>query len=146
MTAIRKSDSGEVRLTASDLAPRRLGGGRVLVVEEGADAAATLTAMLRLNGFDARSAHSGAEALKAIAAHQPRAVLMDLDLPDADACEIIRRVRAKADPPAVVVLTAHTDGAHRRAAADAGATEYLLKPVEPSVLVRLLLDLCPASD
>ncbi len=120
-----------------------LGGRRVLVVESGEDAAATLTAMLRLNGFDARTARTGSDALAAVKQDHPRVVLvLDLDLPDADGCEVIRRVRTTAEPPAVLVLTGHTDRAHRRAAAEAGASAYLLKPAEPARLVQLVRELC----
>lgn len=129
-------------MTATDLVLPVLGGGRVLVVESGEDAAATLTALLRLNGFNAHAAHTGEAALRSAAAIRPCVVVIDLDLPDSDACTVIRRLRTGSHAPAVVVLTGHTDLGHRRAAADAGATEYLLKPAEPSDLVRLLNRLC----
>lgn len=144
MTNRRKPDSGEVNLTATDLAPRRLGGGRVLVVDSGEDAAATLAAVLRLNGYDASTARTGADTLKALAL-RPGALVLDLDLPDVDACDLIRRVRARPDPPAVIVVTGHTDAGHRLAATEAGAAEYLLKPAEPTELVRLLMRLCPPA-
>ena len=133
-------------MTATDIAMPALGGQRVLVVENDEDAAATLTAMLRLNGFDAHCARTGADALQAVAASRPCAVVIDLDLPDADGCAIIRRIRSSARPPAVVVVTAHTDLGHHRAAADAGATKYLLKPTDPCDLVRLLTQLCEPAD
>jgi DNA-binding response OmpR family regulator len=134
-------------LTATDLAPRRLGGGRVLVVENGEDSAICLTAMLRMNGFDARSARTGSEALKILSEHKPGAVIIDLDLPDMDACDIIRRVKSKSNPMvAAVVVTAHSDTGHRLAALNAGAAAYILKPAEPIELIQLLRDLCPASE
>ncbi|MDB5310806.1 MAG: spo0A 2 [Gemmataceae bacterium] len=145
MTPARKPETGKVGMTATDLAPRVLGGFRVLVVESEEDSAATLTALLRLNGFDAQTALTGAAALKAVAATQPGAVVIDLDLPDVDACDVIRRVLTKAAPPVVIVLTAHTDPAHRRAAAEAGAAEYLLKPAKPTELVRLIQQHCLSS-
>ena len=49
-------------MTATDIVLPVLGGSRVLVVEPGEDAATSLTALLRLNGFDARTARTGAEA------------------------------------------------------------------------------------
>jgi two-component system KDP operon response regulator KdpE len=132
-------------VTATDLAPRRLGGGRVLVVESGEDSAACLTAMLRLNGFDARSARTGSEALHVLSEHNPGVVIIDLDLPDMDACDIIRRIRSKSNPIAsTVVITAHGDTGHRLAAMNAGAAAYLLKPAGPTELIQLLRDLCPA--
>lgn len=135
-------------LSATDLAPRRLGGCRVLVVEAAEDSAACLTAMLRLNGFDARALHSGKNALRDLASQQPRAVILDLDLPDMDACEIIRKIRSKTDSAgcAVIVVTAHADQAHRSAAMAAGADEYHLKPAEPLTLVKSLWNFCSTPD
>ena len=72
-------------------------------------------------------------------------VVLDLDLPDGDGCELIRRVRAVAEPPAVVVVTGHTDLARRRAATAAGADAYLLKPADPDALVGVVSDLCGAK-
>src|SRR5207253_84920 len=82
----------------------------------GEDAAAALTALLRLRGFDAQTARTASDALAATATDRPHVVVLDLDLPDGDGCELIRRVRAVAEPPAVVVVTGHTDLARRPAA------------------------------
>jgi DNA-binding response OmpR family regulator len=127
-----------VSITATDIAMPALGGRRVLVVESGADDAAALAAMLRLKGFDARTARTGADALAAAAANQPQVVVLDLDLPDADGCELIRRLREPPDPPEVVVVTGHTGPAVRRAVIAAGAAAYLLKPAEPTELTALV--------
>jgi DNA-binding response OmpR family regulator len=135
---------GDGVLTATDLAPRTLGGHRVLVVEPNADSAACLTAMLRLNGFDALACHSGETALRDVTNHGPRAVLLDLDLPDMDACDVIRKIRSGTNSSAcaVLVVTAHADQAHRTAAFAAGADDYHLKPADPLGIVRSLTNLC----
>lgn len=129
-------------MTGTDLVLPVLGGVRVLVIEAAEDSSAVLTAVLRLHGFDARSARTGADGLAAAATRRPRVVLIDLDLPGEDACAVIRRLRATADPPAVVVVTGHTARSWRRAAADAGAAAYLLKPAQPTELVTLVRKLC----
>jgi DNA-binding response OmpR family regulator len=135
---------GKGILTATDLAPRKLGGCRVLVVEPCEDSAAALAAMLRLNGFDARTTHTGRDALTEMKSLKPRAVILDHDLPDIDCCDAIRRIRRKLDACAcaVLVLSAHTAQAKRDAAIEAGADEYHMKPADPVVLVRSLNALC----
>jgi len=139
--------SEKIPMTATDLAPRRLGGGRILVVERGEESAACLTAMLRLNGFDARSAQTGAEALQLLDEHEPLAVIIDLDLPDMDSCDAIRRMRSRTNPPvSTIVVTAYNDPARRLAARDAGAAAYLLKPARPAELVKLLHEIDPILD
>ncbi len=133
-------------MTATDLVMPVLGGEKILVVESDDDAASTLTAVLRLNGFNAQAVATGKAALQMTPRFKPRVLVLDLDLPDADPCDIIRQVRAGAEPPVVIVLTAHTDVDHRRSAMAAGAHHYLLKPNEPIQLVRFLNRLCsPAT-
>jgi DNA-binding response OmpR family regulator len=125
-------------MTATDLAMPVLGGVKVLVVEGGEDDAAALTAVLRLKGFDARTARTGADALSCVSADRPHAVVLDPDLPDVDGCDVIRLVRACPNPPPIVVLTGHTAPAVRRAASAAGASAVVFKPAHPDELVRLL--------
>ena len=128
-------------MTATDLVKRALGGARVLVAESDPDGSAALTAVLRLNGFDAREARTEEAALRAAAETRPAVVVVDLDLPGGDGCALIRQVRRLPDPPAVVVVTAHTEPGARRAAAEAGAAAYLLKPAPPTELARLVGEL-----
>lgn len=130
-------------LTATDIAPRPLGGGRVLVVERGEESAACLTAMLRLNGFNAQSATTGEAAFRELASWKPRAMVLDLDLPGLNAGNAIPRLKKAAPACAIIVVTAHADAEHRRESLAAGAAAYLLKPADPGELVKLLQDLCP---
>jgi DNA-binding response OmpR family regulator len=125
-------------MTATDLVKRPLGGARVLVAEGDSDDSVALTAVLRLNGFDAREARTAEAALKATAETCPAVLVVDLDLADGDGCALIRRARRLPNPPAVVVVTGHTAESVRRAAAAAGASAYLLKPADPSELARLI--------
>jgi DNA-binding response OmpR family regulator len=125
-------------MTATDIVLPVLGGPRVLVAEGDADASVSLTAMLRLKGFDAREARTGAAALACAAQTQPHVLILDLDLPDGDGCELIRRVRHLPAPPAVVVVTGHTQDGVRKAAKAAGAAAYLLKPADPDDLTGLV--------
>src|SRR6478735_7302177 len=102
-------------MTATDLVKPALGGARVLVAGGDADDSAALTAVLRLNGFDAREARTLHAVLGALAQTRPPVLVVDLDLPGADGCALIRRVRRLPNPPAVVVVTAHTAPGIRRA-------------------------------
>lgn len=125
-------------MTATDLVMRPLGGACVLVAEGDPDDSAALTAVLRLNGFDAREARTAEAALRATAEARPAVLVVDLDLPDGDGCALIRRARRLPDPPAVVVVTGHTAEGVRRAASAAGAAAYLLKPADPVELAHLV--------
>jgi DNA-binding response OmpR family regulator len=125
-------------ITPTDLVMPVLGSVRVLVVEADADSAAALTAVLRLKGFEANAARTGSAALDAVAADRPKAVVLDPALPDADGCEVIRRIRAAAGSPVVVVVTGETSQALRLAVTAAGAAAVLLKPADPDRLAHLI--------
>ena len=125
-------------MTATDLVKPALGGARVLVAEGDSDDSATLTAVLRLNGFDAREARTRDAVLSAVSETHPAVLVVDLDLPGEDGCALIRRVRRLPNPPAVVVVTGYTADGVRRAATAAGAAAYLLKPADPAALARLV--------
>src|SRR3954466_5999403 len=94
-------------MTATDLVKRPLGGARVLVAEGDADDSVALTAVLRLNGFDAREARTVDDVLSAVAETHPSVLIVDLDPPGEEGGALIRRVRRLPTPPLVVVVTGH---------------------------------------
>ncbi|MDB5471447.1 MAG: response regulator receiver protein [Caulobacter sp.] len=77
------------------------------------------------------TAADGAEGLAAIAADRPDLVLLDLDMPNVDGFEVLRRLRA--DPATehlpVIVVTGREDTAAIDRAFDAGATSFIAKPI-----------------
>jgi DNA-binding response OmpR family regulator len=129
-------------MTATDIVKTALGGARVLVAEGDLDDSVALTAVLRFNGFDAHVAGTEEEVLRRVSETRPAVLIVDLDLPGPDGCALIRRVGRLPDPPAVVVVTAHTAPSVRRAAICAGAAAYLLKPADPVELAKLVGQLC----
>jgi DNA-binding NarL/FixJ family response regulator len=79
---------------------------------------------------------SGEEAVAAALEGEADVVLMDMSMPGAGGIEATRRIRAERPETQVVVLTAFSDREGVLDALDAGAVGYLLKDVEPSVLVE----------
>jgi response regulator of citrate/malate metabolism len=85
----------------------------------------------QLEGFAvAGVAHTASAALESVAARRPQLVLLDLYLPDANGLEVLRRVRALAEPPDVIVLSAARDMTSVRTAMQRGALHYLIKPFD----------------
>jgi CheY-like chemotaxis protein len=111
----------------------------VLVVDDLDDAADSLAAVLELYGFSARAVATGAAALASVVDDPPDAVVLDLLMPDLDGWELARRVRAATTKtPLLIALTGYPADEARRRATEAGIDLYLLKPIEPAVLVSAL--------
>ena len=116
-------------------------GKRLLVVDDNIDAAETLGELLRMNGYEVSVARDGTSAVRAVEQEHPRAVLLDIGLPDIDGYEAARRIRAQGGPAQVPVLIAVTgwgQQADREAARAAGFDAHLTKPVAPDALMALL--------
>lgn len=109
------------------------------------------------DGFEvAGIAHSGAEALRAVARLRPDLVLLDVYLPDMDGIGVLRRLRAgeHADTD-VLVITASRDAETIRGALHGGALHYVIKPFTQAALqeqlrhiaaTRARLDALDAAD
>jgi CheY-like chemotaxis protein len=101
----------------------------VLVVDDGPDARDMMATLLRLEGYHARTAEGGAEALAAIEADRPDLVLLDLTMPDMDGFEVLRRLRAdpRHDRLPVVMFSGIGDPRVADEARRLGAADFVLK-------------------
>jgi CheY-like chemotaxis protein len=118
---------------------------RVLVVDDCPDNAQSLSRLLRRWGHDAVCASDADSALLAAVAHRPEAALLDLGLPGAGGDVVARRLLALPGPrPLLLALTGYADEHHRGLAREAGFDAYLVKPVAPDLLRRVLEAAAPA--
>lgn len=121
----------------------------VLVVDDIEDNVDLFASVLRGQNIVVATAYDGASALEVAAAERPLVVVTDLAMPVMDGIELIRRLRETEHGARVhiIVVSAYSDVGSRRAAAEAGADEYLAKPCAPSVLVdRVLAALAAMRD
>jgi CheY-like chemotaxis protein len=116
----------------------------ILVVDDNVDAAESLAIMLELEGYQVSTAFRGMQALTAVEASQPQAVLLDLTLPDIDGYEVARRLRAReAEARAserifLVAVSGRGSPEDIEAAHAAGFDTHFLKPVAPDAIIDLL--------
>jgi CheY-like chemotaxis protein len=103
----------------------------ILFVDDDAIMREFATVHLATEKAEVATAGDGLEALAAIAAHRPDIVLLDLEMPNLDGFETLARLRA--DPATrdlpVIVVTGREDASAIDRAFDAGATSFLVKPI-----------------
>jgi two-component system KDP operon response regulator KdpE len=102
-------------------------GPRVLVVDDEPEILLALKSNLGRRGYEVVTAATGEEALAAYERARPELIVLDLALPGIDGLEVIRRVRAEAATP-IVVLSALEDEPDKIEALDLGADDYVTKP------------------
>jgi two-component system KDP operon response regulator KdpE len=100
----------------------------VLVVDDEQQILRALRTSLRGAGYDVDTADTGEKALAAAAMRPPDAVILDLVLPDESGIEVCRELRTWTTAP-VIVLSAVGEEREKVAALDAGADDYVTKPV-----------------
>jgi two-component system KDP operon response regulator KdpE len=103
-------------------------GPLVLIVEDEPQVRRFLRTSLPAAGFRCLEAETGAEALRLAEQYVPDVVLLDLGLPDVEGVEVARRLRKWSRAP-IVVLSARGQAPEKVALLDAGADDYLTKPM-----------------
>jgi two-component system response regulator HydG len=109
--------------------------GRILVVDDEASARAGLERLLQGEGFLVRTAADGPLALVAAADFAPDVVVTDLQMPEMDGIELLKRLREQDHGLPVIVVTASSDVSAAVRAVRAGADEYLTKPIDFDTLL-----------
>ncbi|MHB8328464.1 MAG: response regulator transcription factor [Acidimicrobiales bacterium] len=114
---------------------------RILLIEDDESIRTSLSMFLVQEGYSVDEAADGEQALVAFGRGDADMVLVDLMLPGIDGFEVIRRLRRTSDVP-IVIVTARDDSYDLVAGLEAGADDYVTKPVvakELSARIRALL-------
>jgi DNA-binding response OmpR family regulator len=113
----------------------------LLFIEDDDAIRLALRLALEDEGYEVREAANGAEGLDEFAQHESDLVLLDLRLPDMSGFDVCRALRAASIVP-IIIITAQTDTHDMVAGLEAGADDYVTKPVVPKELaarIRALL-------
>jgi adenylate cyclase len=110
---------------------------RILIVDDNEANRDILDARLKVHGYDLLQAADGEEALDAARQHLPDLILLDVMMPKLDGFEVCRRLKGDASLPfmPIILVTAKADSADVVAGLEAGADEYLTKPIDQQALV-----------
>lgn len=110
---------------------------RVLVVEDDNEFAEWMNDYLSSRGMECHCVGSGRDALLAVAHAAPNVVILDGGLPDIDGFDVCRQIKASRNIP-VIMLTARDEEVDEVMGLEAGADDYLTKPVRArALLVRI---------
>ena len=115
-------------------------GSRVLVVDDDDVLRSLFVEALELEGFTAIAAADGKIALDLLGREPVDAVLLDNEMPDMNGHEVLRRIRANTQTRTlpVILVTGRGDIEDRVRGLEAGASDYVVKPVNLSELVARL--------
>ncbi len=116
------------------------GKSRILIVDDESQ----FTELLKLNleentGYEIFTANSGKSAIEIVERHKPDLVLLDIMMPDMDGLECLKRIKSMAPNLPVTMVTAVWDKEVGKQAFQAGAYDYITKPVNEEYLKMALL-------
>ncbi len=106
---------------------------KVLFIEDDDAIRLALRLALEDEGYEVVEAHDGASGLVQFGQYRPDVVLLDLRLPDLSGFEVCKAMRSSSTVP-IIMVTAQTEAADMVAGLEAGADDYITKPVVPRVL------------
>ena len=114
--------------------------GKILIIDEVSSNRIVFKVKLAAAGYEPLLASDGTSGLRIAAAERPDLILLDLNLPDMSGIEVMERLRS--DPVTrripVIMFSAGRDGDARIAALQAGADDFLTKPIDDQTLLARL--------
>src|SRR6266852_293157 len=124
---------------------------KILIVDDNEQNLTLIRVILRRHGYDSRLARSGEEALQQVVAAPPDLIILDVMMPGIDGIEVCRRLKddAKTRLIPIVIMTALNQPEDKIRGIEAGADDFLTKPVNQAELmarVRTTLKLKQTID
>lgn len=113
---------------------------RLVLVDDNADAADSLSTLLGVQGYSTAVEYDARSALRRARAERPDAMLVDIGLPDIDGYHLAEQLRAMPETrdTVLVAITGYGQARDRERAIEAGFAHHLVKPVDMTALVRIL--------
>lgn len=107
---------------------------KILVIDDDTAITELMSMLLKTHGFDVIATNSGAEGIKLARENNPNVVLLDLMMPEVDGWQVAKSIRSFSNVP-ILILSAINDPRMVASVLDAGADDFLVKPVPSGVLV-----------
>jgi DNA-binding response OmpR family regulator len=110
--------------------------GHILVIDDETSLRHTLARILQRANFEVTTAASGQEGLSLLGQHPFDLVYLDIRMPDMSGMEVLKKIHATLPDVPVVLFTAQPDLNSAVEALRQGATDYLLKPLQPGDMIQ----------
>jgi len=123
----------------------RLTSGTILTIDDDFVSLDLMQDLLTMSGYRVFTASEGQEGMDLFEHHRPDLVISDIQMPNVDGHELLRKVRAVDDTVPVILVTGHGDLDNALLALRRGAYDFLLKPINADILmntVRKALESC----
>ncbi len=110
---------------------------KILIVDDEVDILEFVGYNLRKEGFIIFTAQNGVEAIKKTREHMPHLILMDVMMPEMDGIEACEKIKEVPECKNIIIafLTARSEDYSQIAGFDAGADDYITKPIKPKLLI-----------
>ena len=119
---------------------------RILIVDDEADLITTLVERLELRGFSATAVQTGHEALEQIHDQNFDVVVLDIKLKGEDGVDVMKKIKHLNQNLPVILLTGHMSKEASEEGLNAGAIDYIIKPIAIDDLIAKLYEAVEASS
>ncbi|MBN2554969.1 MAG: response regulator [Anaerolineales bacterium] len=109
----------------------------VLLIDDDPDISLMLRTLLRGQDFQIQAVYSGAEGIELCRQNIPDVIILDLLMPEMDGWQVCAQIRSFSDVPILILSALGSPGSVAKGL-DAGADDYLIKPVHASLLASRL--------
>jgi len=123
------------------------GDYKILLVDDEKDIIEFLSYNLKREGFQVNAAYNGRQAIEKATKEKPHLIIMDVMMPEMDGISAVTEIRKnpELDETLIIFLTARSEDYSQIAGLEAGADDYVSKPIKPKVLVSKLIALLRRS-
>ena len=118
---------------------------KILVIDDDVAITELMSMLLKTHGFDVITTNIGAEGVELARKNTPNVILLDLMMPDMDGWQVCAAIREFSNIP-ILILSAINDPSVVASVLDAGADDFLVKPVPSSVLVAHIRKMVRQTD
>ncbi len=118
---------------------------KILVVDDEVKMCFTLTKLFELCHYPVAVAHDGLEALDKIDSFQPNCMLLDIRMPKMNGVDVLKKIQQEHPEIVVIMTTAMATEESQEECLKAGASDYLIKPIDFKTLLETIKNQVPPT-